>query len=98
LLNFLNSSTIKGIHLFKRNFSFPVIISALAFGLAHLILIRTGVGTLFIIRVIVFATSLGLVAGYYQEKYDNNSFAIIVHMAGNSIAVVSALLLSISTS
>jgi hypothetical protein len=39
---------------------------------------------------------LGIAAGYYQEKYDNNtSYAIIVHMGGNLFGVLSAFLMNI---
>lgn len=38
----------------------------------------------------------GLIAGYYQEKYDNNAYAVIIHMAGNSIGVIGALLMNIN--
>ena len=50
---------------------------------------RSGVGTLFIIRILIFTFALGLVAGYYQEKHDNHIFAIFVHMAGNLMGLVS---------
>lgn len=94
LLNFLEPLKEKGFNFLKRKISLSVIISALAFGFGHLILIFTGVNSAFLIRVVVFTTILGLVAGYYQEKYDNNAFAIIVHMAGNSIGVIGVLLMS----
>lgn len=95
LLNIMTTSEARGISIFRVKLSFAVIISALAFGLAHLMLIRTGVGSLFLIRTVIFTFSLGLIAGYYQEKYKNNSYAIIVHMAGNSIAVISAFMMSV---
>jgi membrane protease YdiL (CAAX protease family) len=96
LLNLLKPLKTSGITIFKRKISFSVIISALAFGLAHLILIKTGVDSSFLLRVVLFTTTLGLVAGYYQEKYDNNSYAIIVHMSGNSVALIGAFLISIT--
>jgi membrane protease YdiL (CAAX protease family) len=92
LLNFLDSDNFKGITILKRKFSTPVITSALMFGLAHLILLTTGVGILFILRIVIFTFVLGLFAGYYQEKYNNNIFAIIVHMSGNIFAVLGAFL------
>lgn len=96
LQNLLKPLNTKGITVFKRKISLPVILSAIAFGLAHLILIRYGVGFLFSIKIVLFTTSLGLVAGYYQEKYDNNAYAIIVHMSGNILGVVGAILMSLS--
>jgi len=97
LLNILKPLKAKGINILKRRVSLPVIISAVAFGLAHLILITTGVGGLFILRVVVFTTVLGLIAGYYQEKYDNNAFAILVHMAGNLFGVIGAIMMSVNS-
>lgn len=95
LLNLLKPLNTKGITVFKRKISLPVILSAIAFGLAHLILIKYGVGVLFLIKIVLFTTSLGIVAGYYQEKYDNNAYAIIVHMGGNLFGVVGAILMSL---
>lgn len=97
LMNILKSLKTKGIKIFKRNLSIPVIISAVIFGLAHLVLISTGAGVLFIFRIVVFTTILGLIAGYYQEKYENNAYAIIVHMSGNAMAVIGALLMSLNS-
>ena len=90
LLNLLKPLNQNGVTLVKRKLSVPVIISAMAFGLAHLVLISTGVNLLFLIRIVVFTTCLGMIAGYYQEKHNNHAYAIIVHMAGNSLAVVAA--------
>ena len=93
--NSLKSLGKKGITIFKHRFSFPVLISAIAFGLAHLVLISTGVDYLFLIRIVLFTFILGIAAGYYQEKYENNtSYAIIVHMGGNLLGILSALLMN----
>lgn len=94
LMNILKPLTSKGFKILNRNISLPIIISAVAFGLAHLILITTGASVFFLFRTIVFTTILGLIAGYYQEKYDNNIFAIIVHMSGNFMGVIAALLMN----
>jgi len=96
LQNILKPLKNKGIKLFKRHISVPVMIGAVAFSLAHLILITSGANTFFIVRTLVFTFVLGLIAGYYQEKYDNNAYAIFVHMAGNFMGVVAAILTSLS--
>ncbi len=96
LMNLLKPLKISGITILKRKISIPVIISAVAFGLAHLILITTGAGFLFLLRIVLFTTTLGLIAGYYQEKHDNNAFAIIVHMSGNLLAVLGAFLTNLN--
>lgn len=95
LQNILKPLNTKGIYIFKRRISLPVIISAVAFGLGHLVLITSGVGVLFLVRVVIFTTSLGLVAGYYQEKNDNTAYGIIVHMAGNFPPLVGAFVMSL---
>ena len=89
LQNYLRPLGDKGVKLFKRKISMPVLIAALTFSLAHLILLASGVGALFIIRILIFTFALGLVAGYYQEKHDNHIFAILVHMAGNLMGLIS---------
>ncbi len=96
LMNILHPLKDKGIMLFKRKISFPVIIAAIAFGLGHLIVIRSGVGIPFVFKIVTFTTILGLVAGYYQEKYNNHAYAIIVHMAGNIMGVIGALIMSLN--
>ena len=84
LMNILKPLKLKGIKIFKRNISIPVIISAVAFGLAHLIVITTGAGGLLLLRIVVFTTILGLIAGYYQEKYENspNIFSLLGYETG----------------
>ena len=69
-------------------------IAAVLFGLGHLVLISTGAETLFLVRVVTATTVLGLVAGYYQEKYENNAYAIIAHMAGNLLGLIPAIISS----
>jgi len=94
LLNMLEPLKSKGVTLLNRKISLSVIISAIMFGFSHLILITIGMGWPFLIRVVLFATILGLISGYYQEKHNNTAFAIIVHMAGNSLAVIGAILMN----
>lgn len=97
LMNLLKPLKNKGIRVFKIKISLPVIIAAVLFGLGHLVLIQTGAGTLFLVRVVTATTVLGLVAGYYQEKYNNNAYAIIAHMGGNLLAVIPAIISSFFT-
>jgi len=96
--NALKKWSEKGITILKHRFSLPVIISAISFGLAHLILIFAGVDYLFLIRIVLFTAILGLAAGYYQEKNENNtSFAIIVHMGGNLLGLLGGILINVQT-
>ena len=82
----------RGIRFFKVRLSLPVILSAVVFGLIHLVLLTSGAGGFLVVRVVIFTTILGLFAGYYQEKYNNFSYAVIVHMAGNLMGLVGALI------
>jgi membrane protease YdiL (CAAX protease family) len=72
-------------------------IAAVAFSLAHLILITSGANAFFIVRTLVFTFVLGLIAGYYQEKYDNNAYAIVVHMGGNLMGLITALVTALTS-
>lgn len=96
LQNILKPLQAGGIKFCKRHLSMPVMIAALAFSLAHLILIVSGAGAYFIFRTLAFTFVLGLIAGYYQEKYDNNAYAILVHMSGNLLGLITALLATIN--
>ena len=88
LLNILQPLKKKGISIFKRKISFAVIISAIMFGLFHIIPFNSDNNIIFTIGMLLTTSLLGIVAGYYQEKYDNNAYAIIVHMAGNLIGII----------
>ncbi len=96
LQNILKPLQSRGVKIFKRHISLPVIIAAIAFSLAHLVLIASGAGAYFIFRTLVFTFVLGLIAGYYQEKYENHSYAIIVHMSGNLMGLIAILLGSLN--
>lgn len=92
LQNHLKPLSDKGFNLFRLRITFPVLVSAIAFSLAHLILLASGVSGLFMTRVLVFTFVLGLIAGYYQEKHDNIAYAILVHAAGNILGLISIIL------
>ena len=92
LQNYLKPLRSTGFTLLGKRISLPVIVGALAFGMAHLVLIFSGVGTMFIIKTLVFTIFLGLIAGYYQEKYDNHVYAIIVHMSGNLMGLIALMM------
>ncbi len=91
LLNILKPLQTKWFCFFRRKITLSVCVSAVVFGWAHLILFTSGANAFFVFRIVMFTTILGLVAGYYQEKYDNHIFAIIVHIAGNLMAVAGSL-------
>lgn len=91
LLNFLKPFTTASFLIFKRRISSAILISAFVFSLAHLVLISAGVGVAFTFRILVFTFILGLIAGYYQEKYKNTAYAILVHMSANSLIILALL-------
>lgn len=95
LQNYLKPFGDKGITVFHRRISLPVLIAALAFSLSHLGLLASGVGTVFMIRTALFTFILGTIAGYYQEKYNNIVPAILVHMAGNLMGILPVVLLNV---
>lgn len=88
LQNFLKPLQDKKLTLLRWQISLPVFISAFAFSGAHLVLLMSGVSVYFLVRILIFTLFLGLVAGYYQEKYNNHAYAIIVHMAGNLLGLI----------
>jgi membrane protease YdiL (CAAX protease family) len=89
LLNMLSSLTTKGINLFKIRLSFPVIISGALFGLVHLVLLSTGASIAFVLKIVFLTMTLGSIAGYFQEKYENNTtLGIIAHMTINAIGLI----------
>lgn len=96
LLNFLKPLNQIKIGFWKIKISLSIFISALIFGLVHLILLTVGASLYFTIFTIINAFLIGMIAGYYQEKYNNNAFAIIVHMTGNSIAVFAVFLINLT--
>jgi membrane protease YdiL (CAAX protease family) len=68
-----------GIKLSKRlRLSIPVLFSGLFFGMMHIVAINK-LGP----SVIVFASALGIVAGYYREKTESLIPAIIIHALFN---------------
>ena len=87
LQNYLKPLSDKGFQLLHWRISFPVLVSATLFSMAHLILLTAGVSPVFMTRILVFTFVLGLMAGYYQEKHDNIAFAILVHAGGNLVGL-----------
>ena len=91
LQNMLSPIKSYGIFLFKTRISLPVIISGILFGLMHFAMIATGASFSFVLQIVIFGMFLGIIAGYYQEKYNNFTFAFIVHTTAN----LSGLILSV---
>lgn len=67
----------------KRRISLPVIISAILYGLSYLVLIKTDANAYFILNKVLYGIIMGALAGYYQEKYQNFAYALLVHLTGS---------------
>lgn len=83
LQNMLSPIKSYGLKLLKTRLSLPVIISGILFGLMHFAMIGTGASFSFVIQIVIAGMFLGMIAGYFQEKHNNFSFAFIVHMTAN---------------
>lgn len=89
LLNMLAPLKDKGFKLFKTEISASVLVSGFLFGLAHLILLTTEAGIPFVFRIVFLTTTIGIIAGYFQEKNENNTLpAILVHMTVNVLGLL----------
>jgi len=93
LLNMLSPLKNKKVTLFKKQISLAVIISALMFGAAHLMLLKSGANINFVGKIVIMTTTIGLFAGYFQEKYNNTSYAILTHMGANLMGVLGMILM-----
>lgn len=93
-LNFFEPLKSIGIHFSKKIYiSLPVLLSGLLFGLAHLVLLFGDSSGPIVFRTVLFATTLGMIAGYFQEKHQSILPAIVVHMTGNLPLLILSFLL-----
>lgn len=89
LLNMLEPIKNRRIKIHKLTISVSVILSGFLFGLAHLILLTTDAGIPFVFRIVFLTTTIGIIAGYFQEKNENNTLsAILVHMTVNALGLL----------
>ena len=94
LLNMLEPLIARGFRLFRIKISVPVIISAVLFGLAHFVLLKTGANIASVFSIVLGATVVGLIAGYFQEKYENNTLlGMVVHVTFNAMGAFGLLLM-----
>lgn len=94
LQNMLEPVKSFGIKILKIKLSLPVIISGILFGLIHFGIISTGASFNFAIQIVIFAMIMGMIAGYFQEKYNNFTHAIIVHMTANFTGLLLSMIIS----
>jgi membrane protease YdiL (CAAX protease family) len=93
LQNFLSPLGKYGFRLLRWRISVPVALCALAFGLGHLCLIGMMPGPL-VAQIVVSATVLGIIAGYFLEKTGSLVPAIIVHASFNVVGMVIPIILT----
>jgi membrane protease YdiL (CAAX protease family) len=79
----LSRLTKYGFRALEMRISLPVLISALLFGLLHLIQSAMGAGGYQVLVIVLFASVLGLIAGYHREGTGSLVPAIMVHMFAN---------------
>ena len=93
LLNMLEPLKSKGIKLFRIKLNVSVLISGVLFGMGHLLILTTGADLPFVFRILFFTTIVGIMNGYLQEKYENNTLVpIIAHITVNTIGFLISLL------
>ena len=81
--SFLSRLTEYGFTVLERRISLPVLISALLFGLVHLVQSVMGAGGYQVLIIVLFAFVLGLIAGYQRERTGSLVPAIMVHVFAN---------------
>lgn len=81
--SFLTPLKLYGTRIAGVRISLPVFVAALFFGLIHTGLLTTGASVSFVIGIVLFTFSVGLVAGYYREKTNSLIPALIVHFMAN---------------
>jgi len=87
ILSFLSPLKKHGIMLFKKYLSIPVIISGLLFGIGHLCLLGK-MNPVIVVNIVISASLLGLIAGYYREKSGSLLPAIVSHITFNVIGTM----------
>ncbi len=88
LQNMLEPIKSYGIKISKIKLSLPVLISGLLFGIMHFGLLTMGASFSFVMRIVLSAAILGMIAGYFQEKQKNFTIALIVHVTANVMGLI----------
>lgn len=86
ILGFLAPLKRYGLRLFGSRISLPVTVSGLGFGLGHFCLLGSMNGVL-VTGIVLSATVLGFIAGYYREKTGSLIPAVSVHMTFNVVGL-----------
>jgi len=92
LQNMLDPLKSYGLKIMNLKLSLPVILSGILFGLIHFGIMSTGVSFNFALTIVLPAVIVGILAGFFQEKYNNFSLAIIVHITANITGFISSII------
>jgi hypothetical protein len=84
ILSFLAPLKEYGFKLFRSHISVPVIVSAIGFGLGHLCLLNQ-MESIIVVGIVISATLLGFIAGYFREKTGSLVPAIAAHLTFNIV-------------
>lgn len=88
LLNMLDALKNRKIMIFRLEISYSILLSGFVYGLVHLIYFIYGQHYALIVSVAISAFAMGTLAGYFQEKYENNFLAaVLTHMASMLVAI-----------
>jgi membrane protease YdiL (CAAX protease family) len=88
LLNMLDSLKHKKVKIFTLEISYSILLSGFVYGLVHLIYFIYGQHYALIVGVAMSAFVMGTLAGYFQEKHENNFLAaVLTHMASMLVAL-----------
>lgn len=85
IYGFLQPLKIYRFRFFKIDISLPVAVCAVMFGLGHLCLLGI-MNFVIVVSIVVSATLLGFIAGYYREKSGSIFPAIAAHITFNLVA------------
>jgi len=81
--SFLEPLKVYGFSIFKIRLSLPVMVSAVFFGLMHLVLLTIGMEFMSVLYIVAYAFILGIFAAYLREQTKSLIPAIIIHMCAN---------------
>ncbi len=93
LVNYLSFLSDISLPFLKTRLALPVLISGVAFGLAHFSLVSTGASTAFIVRIVINTIILGICAGYFQNKHKTFYAALLLHITFNMQGFIGSLLI-----
>lgn len=78
----------------RKFFWLPIIITSIIFSLLHLTAIKT-VNIFQALSIVLLALAIGLIAGYFKEKYNSLIPSINLHISSNMGAFIASIIVSI---